>query len=133
FCSRARSNFQRMIRKPLFLAGFVLVVAAMLAGCSRSDSEGAATGQKYHCPMHPTYVSDRPGDCPICNMKLVPIKDDQPAPKSMAPASEEKTAHIAPGQYYCPMDTDVVRDAPGTCPECNMRLIQKQAAAPAAH
>jgi len=23
--------------------------------------------------MHPTYVSDRPGDCPICNMKLVPI------------------------------------------------------------
>ncbi|HXV27800.1 MAG TPA: efflux RND transporter periplasmic adaptor subunit, partial [bacterium] len=25
----------------------------------------------YFCPMHPTYVSDRPGDCPICNMKLV--------------------------------------------------------------
>jgi len=24
--------------------------------------------------MHPTYTSDRPGDCPICNMKLVPIK-----------------------------------------------------------
>ena len=26
----------------------------------------------YYCPMHPTYTSDRPGDCPICNMKLVP-------------------------------------------------------------
>lgn len=25
----------------------------------------------YYCPMHPTYTSDRPGDCPICNMKLV--------------------------------------------------------------
>ena len=28
-------------------------------------------GQVYYCPMHPSYVSDRPGDCPICNMKLV--------------------------------------------------------------
>ena len=25
----------------------------------------------YYCPMHPTYTSDKPGDCPICNMKLV--------------------------------------------------------------
>lgn len=23
--------------------------------------------------MHPSYVSDRPGDCPICNMALVPV------------------------------------------------------------
>lgn len=28
-------------------------------------------GDVYYCPMHPTYTSDRPGDCPICNMKLV--------------------------------------------------------------
>jgi Cu(I)/Ag(I) efflux system membrane fusion protein len=25
--------------------------------------------------MHPTYASDKPGDCPICGMKLVPIED----------------------------------------------------------
>ncbi len=25
----------------------------------------------YVCPMHPTYTSDRPGDCPICGMRLV--------------------------------------------------------------
>jgi Cu(I)/Ag(I) efflux system membrane fusion protein len=24
--------------------------------------------------MHPTYVSDKPGDCPICGMKLVPME-----------------------------------------------------------
>lgn len=34
---------------------------------------------KYHCPMHPSYVSDRPGDCPICNMKLVPIQEQEEA------------------------------------------------------
>jgi len=27
----------------------------------------------YHCPMHPSYTSDKPGDCPICNMKLEPV------------------------------------------------------------
>ena len=28
---------------------------------------------RYHCPMHPTYVSDTPGDCPICGMRLTPF------------------------------------------------------------
>ena len=27
--------------------------------------------ETYYCPMHPGYTSDKPGDCPICNMKLV--------------------------------------------------------------
>ena len=31
-----------------------------------------APAVRYQCPMHPSYVSDRPGDCPICGMKLVP-------------------------------------------------------------
>jgi RND family efflux transporter MFP subunit len=26
---------------------------------------------KYHCAMHPTYTSDKPGQCPICGMTLV--------------------------------------------------------------
>jgi Cu(I)/Ag(I) efflux system membrane fusion protein len=33
----------------------------------------------YHCPMHPTYISDKPGDCPICGMKLVPIEPGTPS------------------------------------------------------
>ena len=36
-----------------------------------------ATGKPkgYHCPMHPGYHSDKPGECPICGMKLVPDDD----------------------------------------------------------
>lgn len=69
--------------------------------------------------MHPTYVSDRPGDCPICNMKLVPIKDDPTA----TPAKPAASAGAAqPGQYTCPMHPKVVSDKPGRCPECGMDL-----------
>jgi len=38
----------------------------VISGCG--DHSGKGT---YYCPMHPTYTSDKPGDCPICNMKLV--------------------------------------------------------------
>ena len=37
------------------------------------SAESSAT--TYYCPMHPSYRSDHPGDCPICNMKLVPLKE----------------------------------------------------------
>jgi membrane fusion protein, copper/silver efflux system len=30
----------------------------------------------YQCAMHPQIVSDRPGSCPICGMKLVFVADD---------------------------------------------------------
>jgi len=32
--------------------------------------------QLYQCPMHPTYISDQKGECPICGMTLVPIEEE---------------------------------------------------------
>jgi Heavy metal binding domain len=31
--------------------------------------------QKYTCPMHPEVITDHPGNCPKCGMKLVPVKE----------------------------------------------------------
>ncbi|MEI1278131.1 efflux RND transporter periplasmic adaptor subunit [Leptospira venezuelensis] len=46
---------------------FLLVLALVLDCSSKKDI--------YYCPMHPHYTSDRPGNCPICNMDLVKKED----------------------------------------------------------
>lgn len=43
----------------------------------------------YRCPMHPNYISDKPGDCPICGMRLIPFEEPQ---KSRG--SEQHPGHI---------------------------------------
>ncbi|MGN6552984.1 MAG: efflux RND transporter periplasmic adaptor subunit [Verrucomicrobiota bacterium] len=72
---------------------FVLICAASalaIAGCGKStsnpnpESSEPAKVAKYHCPMHPTYISDKPGNCPICGMRLVPIGDDHAIQSSNA-------------------------------------------------
>ena len=45
-------------------------------GVATQEVAKAKAVQIYHCPMHPTIVSDRPGDCPICGMRLVPIEEE---------------------------------------------------------
>lgn len=84
--------------KLLRFASLLVTGFLVLAGCTRSTDahdhtadaapaagETPAAAPKYHCPMHPTYVSDRPGSCPICGMNLVPIKSD--TPPAAAPAA----------------------------------------------
>src|SRR3989338_5071427 len=57
----------------------------------------------YYCPMHPTYTSDRPGDCPICNMKLVKQESsEQLAVSSQEPKSAKEICYM----HDCPMMKD---------------------------
>ncbi len=74
----------------------VLVVAAVLGAYyvgrgSLPFGPTSTVGQvaaKYHCPMHPTVVSDTKGSCPICGMDLVLIErgvGDQAGPGSGVP------------------------------------------------
>ena len=54
----------------ILLTGFLIYTVPRFV--FRPDTRGARPSSvTYYCPMHPSYVSDRPGDCPICNMKLV--------------------------------------------------------------
>ncbi len=55
---------------------FILIALAAVGGVlvvslNKGNSAVSNAQAVYYCPMHPTYTSNRPGDCPICNMKLV--------------------------------------------------------------
>jgi hypothetical protein len=70
---------------------FLFIVASIFIACtsgssSESKKESAATTSisdsskmmsavEYTCTMHPEVISDTPGHCPKCGMKMVPIKD----------------------------------------------------------
>ena len=36
--------------------------------------------QKYTCPMHPDVVTNHPGNCPKCGMKLMPMEEKKKLP-----------------------------------------------------
>jgi len=92
-------------RKKLFAAAAVVVLAAAGAwtACRGSvEHSGTAVAEakaQYHCPMHPTYVSDKPGNCPICSMKLV--LTESPSPGTAA-SPGRRVAY-----YRSPMDPSV--------------------------
>ena len=85
---------------------------------------------RYYCPMHcegeKTY--DQPGDCPVCNMHLVPVEEiNEPSGGDKAKHDHEhrhKTSEPGKNKYYCPMgcEGDKTYDKPGDCPVCGMHL-----------
>ncbi|MFA6317046.1 MAG: efflux RND transporter periplasmic adaptor subunit [Elusimicrobiota bacterium] len=99
------------------------LVGGVLVHRSRHGAHGAAAAAaaKYYCPMHPTYTSDKSGDCPICNMKLIPMEEAVPA-AAAAPGSKICILH------QCKMP-DCVMELPHrvgekvTCPVCGTRVF----------
>src|SRR5215471_7328986 len=63
------------------LAGLLVVAVAaftyfgIVRRQARQAAETVQAGKDvYYCPMHKTYHSDQPGNCPICSMKLVKLE-----------------------------------------------------------
>jgi len=76
----------------------VLGAAAVVATARRSPRAVRQADATYYCPMHPTYTSDRPGDCPICNMKLVKREEPQAHAGHDAASGREGPARAASAQ-----------------------------------
>ncbi len=129
-------------------------IALVIYGCAhKGDAASSQAKVMYHCPMHPTYVSDKPGDCPICGMRLVKM-ETKTAGHTAASAqgagaiklAEEKTleevclehkctmnnctmnvkTHIKPGErIFCPTCGEAISTANGKVVE----IVQQPAKA----
>ncbi|QGY45850.1 heavy metal translocating P-type ATPase [Maribellus comscasis] len=96
------------------------------------EKNGGVT--KYVCPMKcegdKTY--DAPGDCPVCNMHLVPVNEQTQKTSRHRHQHEhhqhKKTPESGEGVYYCPMhcEGDKTYGQPGDCPVCGMHLIKEE-------
>ncbi|MFO1476014.1 MAG: efflux RND transporter periplasmic adaptor subunit [Verrucomicrobiota bacterium] len=68
---------------------WLLAAMWLLAGCNHHTTATAETKTLYTCGMHPQVVQDHPGDCPICGMKLTPLRSAASAgPEQTAPDSQ---------------------------------------------
>ena len=100
----------------------IAVVAGLIAGAlvsymvmnrSGSTSSAAASGgdkQLFTCGMHPNVIQEGPGECPICHMKLTPMK--QSGDEATAGGPQERKVLY----WRAPMDPSYVSDKPGKSP-----------------
>lgn len=80
----------------------------------------------YYCPMHPSYISDKPGDCPICNMKLVKKEEAERIEKEAKEPKDICVLHNCPmvmAGKTCPM---LISGDVKDCPFCGARLIKEE-------
>lgn len=98
----------------LLLLGLALGVAGTYFWLRRPTHDHPQTAAKeeplYTCGMHPQVIQNKPGNCPICGMKLTPMRKQ--------PGAKAASAGAAPGErkinyYKSTMLPGEVRQTPG--------------------
>jgi membrane fusion protein, copper/silver efflux system len=87
-----------MRNKFLWLLAIVPVLG-VLSACSKKMSDTSSgtlsAHTLYHCAMHPQIISEKPGECPICHMRLTPIVTAASSNNGGIPG--QAAVHLEPG------------------------------------
>jgi len=75
------------------------------------DATAGDAEQWYTCGMHPNVLQKGPGECPICHMKLTPLKKQDEAQKGDSAVQERKVLY-----WRAPMDPGYISETPGKSP-----------------
>jgi hypothetical protein len=86
-----------------YILMLLCIITANVSHAQNNIQQDTTRKAAYYCPMHPEIVSNKPGTCTKCGMKLVKKK-----------------------AYTCSMHPEIILDKPGKCPGCGMDLIEKK-------
>jgi Cu(I)/Ag(I) efflux system membrane fusion protein len=95
-------NFKRP-KLAALLAVIVLAAGATIffvTSQHRNDRHTAHSGQLYTCGMHPQVIQNKPGNCPICGMKLTPVRKQPDAKTGAMNATTTATSGERKVKYY---------------------------------
>ncbi len=107
------------MRKLLLIFGFISIAISLSINFVQAAAKDA-----YYCPMHPSYTSDRPGTCPICNMNLVKkdpgagLSEKEQVQKHLGDICLMHNCHKAHQGRPCPMMVVVKKGEKVSCPIC---------------
>ncbi len=105
-------------RFPVFIIVITILLTLLIAGGAawflgylgpKFHQESARTAgekQLYTCGMHPEVIREKPGNCPLCGMKLVPVKKG-------AEASPPESGKGKIAYWRAPMNPNEIYDKPG--------------------
>jgi RND family efflux transporter MFP subunit len=94
----------------VIVIGFIIWRGFKTSPSHPQTSQVESSKQLYTCGMHPWVIQEGPGNCPICGMKLVPLKGNAPG-ESEQKAGERKILY-----WWDPMDPSFISDKPGKSP-----------------
>ncbi|MBU0616938.1 MAG: efflux RND transporter periplasmic adaptor subunit, partial [Planctomycetes bacterium] len=78
----------------------------------RASVEADDSVQLYTCGMHPNVIQKGPGECPICHMKLTPLKQSGEGTAVAETGPKERKILY----WRAPMDPSYISDKPGKSP-----------------